>query len=69
MVAVAQFFREEVGPPGIERKINIEFAKLLVELARNLPDSQELTAGVRFLLAARDCVIRAALLDLYVDDD
>lgn len=69
MVAVAQFFREEIAPPGVERTITREFAKLVYAVCRDMPDSAELTNAMRKLVEARDGVIRAAVLDLYAEDD
>lgn len=36
---------------------------LAVEMVRALPDGPELTAGLRKLLEAKDCFVRAALED------
>ena len=43
------------------RAISYPSARLAVEMAGRLPDGPELTAGLRKLLEAKDCFVRAAL--------
>ena len=55
-----QFFKYEHLPPHLQ-----ETSKPFCELARwmekTLPDCEERTAGMRKLLEAKDCAVRAAL--------
>ncbi|MEV7394358.1 hypothetical protein [Streptomyces sp. NPDC091215] len=37
------------------------FAELANEIVEHLPDGPELTAGLRKLLEAKDCIVRAAV--------
>jgi hypothetical protein len=37
------------------------FAELALDLVTGLPDGPELTAGLRKLLEAKDCIVRAAV--------
>lgn len=38
-----------------------QFSSLALEMVENLPDSPELTAGLRKLLEAKDCFVRCAV--------
>ncbi len=46
---------------GQQRAISMHFHDLAEELVQELPPSAELTAGLRKLLEAKDCFVRAAL--------
>lgn len=48
-------------PAGQPRYIAREFGEMAAWLIRDLPDSEELTVGLRKLLEAKDCFVRAAL--------
>lgn len=52
--------------PKPQRDISIECHNLAEEMIDQLPDGIELTAGLRKLLEAKDCFVRASLPD---DDD
>lgn len=55
-----RFFVWEHLPPQLQA-VSRPIAELAQEMAINLPDSAELTAGLRKLLEAKDCFVRAAL--------
>ena len=58
----AQFFSFQHLPVGLMRDISMEccdFADLMIGL---IPDGPELSAGLRKLLEAKDCFVRAGLL-------
>jgi len=46
---------------GDARKVSAEVFELAEWLIQNLPDGPELTAGLRKLLEAKDCLVRAAI--------
>ena len=48
-------------PSGILRDTSAHLNALACTMVRTLPDGQELTAGLRKLLEAKDCFVRAAL--------
>ena len=43
------------------KAVSEPFSKLAWELENNLPDGAEKSAGLRKLLEAKDCMVRAAL--------
>jgi hypothetical protein len=47
--------------PGDLYEIAVECNALAVSMVQRLPDGPELTAGLRKLLEAKDCFVRAAL--------
>lgn len=47
-------------PPHLA-EVSKKFADLVDELLETLPDSAELSAGLRKLLEAKDCAVRAAV--------
>lgn len=47
-------------PPHLQ-EISRPCAELAEDMVRTLPDGPELTAGLRKLLEAKDCFVRAAL--------
>lgn len=55
-----QFFDAEHLPERLQ-EISIPCAVLAARMAGSLPDGPELTAGLRKLLEAKDCFVRAAL--------
>lgn len=57
--AVLRFFEYEHLPPALQ-DISRPFADLATEMADVL-DGPELTVGLRKLLEAKDCMVRAAL--------
>ena len=46
---------------GPARSISVSCAALACEMIEELPDGPELTAGLRKLLEAKDCFVRAAI--------
>lgn len=58
---ITQFFTYDHLPAGMVRGTSQWFAMLAGDLLNSLPDSPELTAGLRKLLEAKDCFVRAAV--------
>jgi hypothetical protein len=60
--AIVRWFKYEHLPTGKARDTSKLFAVLAHELVGSIPDGgAELTAGLRKLLEAKDCAVRAAL--------
>lgn len=57
---ILQFF-EFAHLPGHLKPISRKCAETAVDMVRSLPDSPELTTGLRKLLEAKDCFVRANL--------
>ena len=57
-----QFFAYKHLPPHLQR-ISKPFGELAYHLADSLPSNPETTAGLRKLLEAKDCAVRAALAE------
>ncbi len=57
---IARFFEYEHLPEHL-RAVSENCANLAEDMIRELPDGPELTAGLRKLLEAKDCFVRAAL--------
>lgn len=57
---ILKFFAFEHLPPHL-REISKPFADLAIKMASDLPPGPELSAGLRKLLEAKDCMVRAAL--------
>ena len=47
--------------PEHQQKVSRPFGDLASEMNHNLPDGPEKSAGLRKLLEAKDCMVRAAL--------
>lgn len=58
--AIAGYFDYGHLPPHL-RTISKRCHDLAVDMLVDLPDSPELTAGLRKLLEAKDCFVRAAV--------
>lgn len=58
--AIMRFFRWEHLPSPM-RHVSQAFADLAEWMIANIPDSAERAAGLRKLLEAKDCAVRAAL--------
>jgi hypothetical protein len=58
--AIMEFFAYNHLPPGLQ-VVSKPFNDLAVQLVSTLPPSAELSAGLRKLLEAKDCAVRAAL--------
>ena len=59
---IARYFDFEHLPPGSAmREVSSECYRLAGAMIHDLPDGPELTAGLRHLLEAKDCFVRAAL--------
>jgi hypothetical protein len=50
-------------PEGKPRTVSAHCAGVAMELAETLQDGPELTAGLRKLLEAKDCMVRQAIAD------
>jgi hypothetical protein len=59
--AVFRYFTYDHLRPGPLRTKSALCADLAESMVRTLPDGPELTAGLRKLLEAKDCFVRAAL--------
>lgn len=55
-----RFFEYDHLPEELQ-KISAPFRDVAVKMAKELPQSPELTAGLRKLLEAKDCFVRARL--------
>ncbi|WP_063739300.1 GIY-YIG nuclease family protein [Streptomyces iakyrus] len=56
---VLRYFEHDRLPASL-RWISVSFRELAQDMARRLPDDPELAAGLRKLLEARDCAVRAS---------
>lgn len=61
MSPILKYFKFDHLPHGPLRDTSAHVANLALELDRQLPDSAEKSAGLRKLLEAKDCFVRAAL--------
>jgi hypothetical protein len=59
-VHLARYFAYAHLPTHL-RGFSQPFAQIALVMIRDLPDGPELTAGLRKLLEAKDCFVRAAL--------
>lgn len=57
---IARYFAYEHLPPRL-KEVSRGCALLAADMIRELPDGPELTTGLRKLLEAKDCFVRAAL--------
>lgn len=57
---ILQYFEFAHLPPALQA-ISEPFAALAHQLAASLPPGPEVSAGLRHLLEAKDCAVRAAL--------
>jgi hypothetical protein len=58
---IMQFFKYEHLPEDLQ-KVSAPIAQLAGEMVSDLPSNPELTAGLRKLLEAKDCFVRAKLV-------
>jgi hypothetical protein len=58
--ALLRWFEYDHLPPHL-REVSATFYALAHHLVDKLPDSPELSAGLRKLLEAKDCAVRAAI--------
>lgn len=58
---VTRWFDYEHLPAGTPRHVSAMCAAMAGELLREIEDGPELTAGLRKLLEAKDCLVRAAI--------
>jgi hypothetical protein len=61
VVQIARYFDAAHLPEGVLRWTSQACAELAADMIVELPDGPELTAGLRKLLEAKDCFVRAAL--------
>ncbi len=57
---ILRYFAWEHLPPKLQ-EVSQPFALLAVRMATTLPPGAEVSAGLRHLLEAKDCAVRAAL--------
>ena len=57
---ILQFFKYEHLPEELQL-ISKPCADLALEMVENMPNNPELTAGLRKLLEAKDCFVRAQI--------
>ncbi|MEV7389593.1 hypothetical protein [Streptomyces sp. NPDC091215] len=57
---VLRYFEYDHLPERLQ-SFSAPFAELAHEMVGSLPDGPELTAGLRKLLEAKDCIVRAAV--------
>lgn len=62
--AVLRWFDFGHLPEGKVRNTSIVCYETAYKIAEQFPDSPELTAGLRKLLEAKDCFVRAAVADV-----
>jgi hypothetical protein len=60
-IHVVQFFDSDHLPPNL-RAVSKPCEDLAEAMLLRIPDGPELTAGLRHLLEAKDCFVRAAVL-------
>jgi hypothetical protein len=60
VVAIMRWFDHDHLPARLQA-VAAPVAGLAEEMVRDLPDGPELTAGLRKLLEAKDCLVRAEL--------
>lgn len=65
---IAQFFAFDHLPTEL-RAFSVHCHDLAYSMIRALPDSPELTAGLRKLLEAKDCFVRARVAQLATQAD
>jgi len=58
---IARWFDWEDLRLGKPRDVSMSCGQLAQDMVDELPDSPELTAGLRHLLEAKDCFVRAAI--------
>mgnify|MGYP003576480671 CR=1 FL=1 len=58
-----ELFAFEHLPPHL-RAVSAPIAELADDLVHELPDGPELSAGLRKLLEAKDCMVRAKVLQI-----
>jgi hypothetical protein len=58
---IARWFAYDHLPAGLPFAVSAKCAALACEMVEELPDGPELTAGLRKLLEAKDCLVRAAI--------
>lgn len=59
-VHLAKFFEYDHLPEDLQQ-VSAPACQLAEQMIEALPDGPELTTGLRFLLQAKDCFVRAAL--------
>jgi hypothetical protein len=58
---IARWFTYDHLPEGLPRFVSVDCALTAEDMITQLPDGPELTAGLRKLLEAKDCFVRAAI--------
>lgn len=57
---ILKFFHQGHLPEGAGKDLSRAFTEVAKVVANTLPPSAELSAGLRKLLEAKDCIVRAA---------
>jgi len=60
VVGIVRYFAWSHLPTHLQA-VSMPLGRLALEMVETLPDGPELTAGLRKLLEAKDCFVRAAL--------
>ena len=60
MTPIMKHFAYKHLPEHLQ-KVSAPFGELAIEMDKSLPDGPEKSAGLRKLLEAKDCMVRAAL--------
>ncbi len=60
---ILRWFSYEHLPTGLPRRVSSAMARTARDIAAELEDGPELTAGLRKLLEAKDCFVRQAISD------
>lgn len=60
---ILRYFTFDHLPAAPLREVSSRFADLALDLDAMLPDGPEKSAGLRKLLEAKDCAVRAALTE------
>lgn len=60
---IMRYFRHEHLTDGSAKAVSAECAMLAQRMESDLPEGPEKSAGLRKLLEAKDCFVRAALPD------
>lgn len=59
--ALLEWFQYSHLPAGPVRQVSIEVSLFARRIVDKLPDDPELSAGLRYLLEAKDCFVRATI--------
>lgn len=60
MSEITKYFKYEHLPENL-KKVSKPFGEMALSIEDNVPDGPEKSAGLRKLLEAKDCIVRACL--------